>query len=149
MYSAGHPPLPPFEVVTFKESQPAHWKHPSDLPYFTDLATKNAQACSKLFHYRSEDKELHQAREFAVGVIVSFQTSMKLIADQALHPGSNGLMDFAHFDCYACHHDLRVPSDRQRRGYSSAPGRPPLKAWTAVLPRIVMEHAAQMPQERS
>ena len=70
---------------------------------------------------------------------------MKLIADQALHPGANGLMDFAHFDCYACHHDLRVPSDRQRRGYRGAPGRPPLKAWTAVLPRIVMEHAGQMP----
>lgn len=145
MYAAGHPPLPPFEVVTFMESQPAHWKHPSEMPYLKELAGKDAQASSRLFHYRPEEQELHQARELAVGVIASFQTSMKLIADQALHPGSNGLMDFAHFDCYACHHDLRVPSDRQRRGYRGAPGRPPLKAWTSVLPRIVIEHAGQMP----
>ncbi len=145
MYAAGHPPLPPFEIVTFMESQPGHWKHPSDLSYLKDLAEKDSEISWKQFHYRSEDKELHQAREFAVGVIVSFQASMKLIADQSLRPSTNGLMDFAHFDCYACHHDLRVPSDRQKRGYTGAPGRPPLKAWLAVLPRIVVEHAAQMP----
>lgn len=144
MYAAGHPPLPPFEMVTFMNSQPAHWKHPSELPYLRDRAAKDPQAAWNLFHYRAEDQELHQAREFAVGVIASFKMSMNLLADQATHR-TNGLMDFAHFDCYACHHDLRVPSDRQKRGYPGAPGRPPLKAWLGVLPRIVVDHAAQMP----
>jgi hypothetical protein len=36
-------------------------------------------------------------------------------------------------DCYACHHDLKSDSWRQKRGYPAAPGRPQLPAWPTAL----------------
>ena len=39
----------------------------------------------------------------------------------------------AHSDCYACHHDLKLPSWRQLRGYQGKPGRPPLRPWPLAL----------------
>jgi hypothetical protein len=45
--------------------------------------------------------------------------------------------DFARFDCYACHHDLKVPSWRQERGYGGrTPGRPPVPFWPEVLVQL-------------
>jgi hypothetical protein len=34
------------------------------------------------------------------------------------------VLDFAMFDCSACHHELMSPSWRQERGFSGTPGRP-------------------------
>jgi hypothetical protein len=52
-------------------------------------------------------------------------------------------LDFAHFDCYACHHDLRVDSDRQKRGYDGVPGRPRMKPTATALLDAVLEHAIE------
>jgi hypothetical protein len=47
--------------------------------------------------------------------------------------------DFARFDCYACHHDLKVPSWRQMRGFAGrAPGRPTTPAWPDVLVQLAI-----------
>jgi hypothetical protein len=51
--------------------------------------------------------------------------------------------DFSHFDCGACHHELRsdFPSDaRVRRSLS--PGRPPAPFWTRALVQVAAEEAA-------
>jgi hypothetical protein len=51
--------------------------------------------------------------------------------------------DFSHFDCGACHHELRsdFPSQaRVRRGLS--PGRPPAPFWTRALAQVAAEEAA-------
>src|SRR5262249_21365621 len=47
-----------------------------------------------------------------------------------------------HFDCAACHHDLKLPSWRQQRGYAGAPGRPLANTGPLALLRVVLGHAA-------
>jgi hypothetical protein len=34
MFAAGHPPLPPFEVATFSQNEPQHWRDAKDVPFF-------------------------------------------------------------------------------------------------------------------
>ena len=137
MYAAGHPPLPPFELVTFAADAPRH--------YYTHrenkaLAELPAEPAWKNFHYRKG--ECAEARSFAVGSVAGFQATMQLLADDAAATAKTGeLLDFAHFDCYACHHDLTVPSWRQKRGYRGAPGRPPMRPWAAETLRAVLAHA--------
>jgi hypothetical protein len=162
MYAAGHPPLPPFEIGTFMESQPMHWGDPAggysnELKFFTekeftaypggaDIAKKNSNWMWDLYRVHPEAKEVHIARQITAAAIASLHAEMKLIAADAAVAAADkdgGLVDFARFDCYACHHDLKYQSDRQKRGYgNNAPGRPPLKAWASALPGVVVQHAA-------
>jgi hypothetical protein len=165
MYAAGHPPLPPFEIGTFMNCQPMHWGSPTGayedgplaLTFFTDkgfraypggaaIADKNNNWMWDLYRIHPEAKEVSFARAISAGALASLHAEMRLIAADAdaVAASNEGFVDFARFDCYACHHDLKYPSDRQKRGYTGAPGRPPLKAWTAALPGVVVEHAATL-----
>jgi hypothetical protein len=157
MYAAGHPPLPPFELGTFMEGQPKHWGYPTnpELKFFTDDGFKAfAKGDPKpnwtwdLYRFYPEDKEVNMARQLTAGAVASLHAEMKMIAADAelVAKGDEGTVDFARFDCFACHHDLKYPSDRQQRGYVGPPGRPPLKAWTAALPGVVVEHATGLPK---
>jgi|GEM_PF-966051 len=155
MYAAGHPPLPPFELGTFMECEPQHWGYPTDpdLKFFTDAgidaylksdyAKDHPNWTWELYRFFPADKEVYMARQLTAGAVASLHAEMKLIAAdaEAVARGEEGSVDFARFDCYACHHDLKIPSDRQARGYAGPPGRPPLKAWTAALPGVVVDHA--------
>jgi len=143
MYAAGHPPLPPLDVATYTRDQPRHWGLPRELPYLTSLA-KNPETAQKawdLFHYRDEDSEVHAARQLAESTLATFHSTMTLLDQQASTPEG---LDFASFDCYSCHHDLKVPSDRQKRGYPGVPGRPMFRPSTEVLARIIVQHASEM-----
>lgn len=156
IYAAGHPPLPPFELATFMECQPKHWGYPLNpaLKFFTDSGFKEyagddfAKAHEnwrwELYRFHSEDKEELLARPLAAGAVASLLAEMRMIALDAANvaKGHEGGIDFARFDCYACHHELKCPSDRQARGYGGPPGRPPIKAWVAALPGVVVDHAA-------
>lgn len=154
MYAAGHPPLPPFELGTFMEGQPKHWGYPTNpqLKFFTDEGFKAFTKTDAvkdnwmwdLYRFHPEDKEVYMARQMTAGAVASLHAEMKMLAAdaEAVMKGTEGSVDFARFDCFACHHDLKVPSDRQNRGYVGPPGRPTLKAWTAALPSVVVEHAA-------
>src|SRR3954467_12930736 len=51
------------------------------------------------------------------------------------------------FDCYACHHDLKSQSWRQKRGYKGAPGRPQPHYWPAALVPLGIEHLRQCNQD--
>jgi hypothetical protein len=141
MYAAGHPPLPPFELVTFMQDEPPHWGYPAELPFFEQFAKDRPDDTWKTFRYYPEDKEVYLARHMAAGAVASLKAEMELVKSAA---AAGGLTDFARFDCYACHHDLKYPSARQGRGYASVPGRPTLKAWVAALPGVVAAHAATL-----
>lgn len=159
MYAAGHPPLPPFELGTFMECQPKHWGYPIN-PELTFFRTKEFTDYTgkafvdahpnwrwDLYRFHDKDAEVYMARQVVAGAIASLRAEMTMIAADAKRAGEqHDLIDYARFDCYACHHDLKSPSDRQARGYDgNPPGRPPLKAWTAALPSVVVEHANGLP----
>ncbi len=147
MYAAGHPPLPPFELASFMNSEPNHWGYPNDpeLTFLADFAKapKNAEGKPTTtwdqFRFHPADKESYLARHLATGAIAALEAEMRLVAAEA--KADSGGVDYARFDCYACHHDLKTPSERQKRGFDGPPGRPPLKAWVGALPGIVAEHA--------
>lgn len=138
MYAAGHPPLPPFELVTYSRDQPRHYFTPSENKALKALPKEDAE---KYFHFRSEETE--NARAFAIGTVATFEASMRLLADdaEATAKRTGEMLDLAHFDCFACHHDLKVPSDRQARGYRGVPGRPIPRSVPTDSIRAVLKHA--------
>lgn len=146
IYAAGHPPLPPLELVTFIEDEPRHWGYPSELKFLSDYVKKKPQEAWDVFRFKPADKDNYLARHVAAGAIASLKAEMKLLEWEANRAAKDGDgLDYARFDCYACHHDLKYPSARQERGYGDhAPGRPPLKAWAAALPGTVIAHAASL-----
>lgn len=144
MYAAGHPPLPPFEVVTFVRDAPRHsYTHRQNKA----LAAMPADQAWHNFHYRAPatkdkpDGECPEARALALGSVATFEATMNLLAKDAADTPKDQLLDFAHFDCWACHHDLKVPSWRQARGYRGVPGRPTTKPWSTEVLQAVMDHA--------
>ena len=158
MFAAGHPPLPPFELVTYSRDQPAHYLPPRQNAYLKALAEKDADAAWARFHFRHPDKESPDGRNFAVGTLAAFEASMRLLADDAATVKDGELLDFAHFDCYACHHNLRADSpdtagrvvnERRRPRPGVAPGRPVMRPWAAETLRGVLAHGAETPEGRA
>lgn len=142
IYAAGHPPLPPLELVTFMNGEPRHWGYPSELKFLTEFAKKSPEKAWDTFRFKPADKDNYLARHIAAGAVASLKAEMKLL--EAESKNNEGL-DYARFDCYSCHHDLKYPSARQERGYEGrVPGRPPLKAWVAALPGTVIAHAGSL-----
>jgi hypothetical protein len=150
MYAAGHPPLPPLDVMAYTRDQPRHWGLPRDMRYLTDLARIDPKKAWEAFHYRQESEEVYGARRFAVSSLGTLRASISLLGQQAgqAEKAQDGL-DFAMFDCSSCHHDLKYPSDRQKRGYTGPPGRPLFRPATFALARIIVAHAATMPKGES
>src|SRR5262249_31657894 len=107
MYAAGHPPLPPLEVMSFSRDQKWHYKLARDLPYLNELVKKDiankTDNAWKLFHYRGNEIESQPARQVAVGALVSLRTQIELLipADDEKNSAGNGL-DYAKFNCAAC-----------------------------------------------
>jgi hypothetical protein len=106
-YAAGHPPLPSFELVTFRDAMPPHWKP-----------------------RQTKDGEVPDLRAIIAGAAATVGESMRLLEMSAQ---SDSLADFANFDCAACHHELERPSWRVARGYSGRPGRLRPRAWPTAL----------------
>ncbi len=144
MYAAGHPPLPPFEPATFGRDQPAHWNLPDKVEYFKKLTDVDAK---RLYHFdKSED---YIARSLAVGAVVNLRETARTLQQAAEVAPAGSMLDFAHFDCFACHHELVTPSQRQQRGYNGTPGRPtvrtlPTELVEAVLGQLPPAHRQQM-----
>jgi hypothetical protein len=130
MYAAGHPPLPGLEVATFSEAQPRHWQYLREKP----------AAIQKELGFNPAKRE--QTDLVVASGIVALRDAMRLYAAEArddtlVKEPETHWPDFARFDCYACHHDLKVPSWRQERGYGArTPGRPPVPAWPDVLVQL-------------
>ncbi len=128
MFAAGHPPLPAFELATFSRDEPRHWRSAKDVTAIADLPT---EAERLRFSYRKG--EVEAARLAAVGAVTALRETAKLAA--AAPPGP---LDFAHFNCAACHHELVVPSDRQQNGFPGAAGRPVPTTWPVWAVRAVL-----------
>ena len=133
MYAAGHPPLPPLETLTYSHDQPAHAIPPNENKYIADDVTPDD--AWKLFHVRKGESSA--ARQAAVGAAVGFREAMKTLATAADEAKDGQMLDFALFDCAACHHDLIAPSWRQERGFAGTPGRPLPRTGPTTLLRTV------------
>ena len=134
MYAAGHPPLPQFELVTYCRDQPRH--HVANRDNKAIKAMEPKQQAN--FHYRPE--EMQDARDFAIGTLAAFEATMKLLAEDAKSTAELGtLLDFAHFDCFACHHDLKIESERRKPRPGVVPGRPMMRPWATESLHVVLE----------
>jgi hypothetical protein len=136
MYAAGHPPLPSFELAAFGDEMPRHWQ----------LLREKPPEVQKILGF--DGKQQEQTKLVLVGAAVSLRTAMLLLADDAdrsakAKDADDRGLDFASFDCYACHHDLKSPSWRQARGFEGKPGRPSARSWSAALVRLAVVHAAE------
>jgi hypothetical protein len=143
MYAAGHPPLPSFELATFSMQEPFHWMPASDVPYFKTIKPADV---TKLFHYTPG--ELEQTKLVAIGALISlsqYAHTLQVAAEAAQKAEAagrgNAALDLTHFDCYACHHDLKRPSWRQKRGYPGTAGRPVMRGVATELVQAVTEQA--------
>jgi hypothetical protein len=126
MYAAGHPPLPAIETATFSDQEPRHWQY---------LREKSPEVQKQLGF---NPERLEQTELVAVSGLAAMTASLRLLTAPA-----SDQIDFARYDCAACHHDLSVSdrSWRQARGYKGSPGRPTAPAWPLALVRIGLEAA--------
>ena len=111
MIAAGHPRLL-FEFTSLQNALPVHWRP------------------------RKRDISL----DWFVGQIEGARAALELLRERAggaAHPWP----EFAEFDCFACHHDLKAKSWRQRTQAKSKPGTLPWNSWTyEIVTRLLDEH---------
>src|SRR5205823_2481854 len=91
---------------------------------------------------------LEKTEMVVISGLVAFRESMELLKNEAKlgHAVKNeerSWPELAQFDCYACHHDLKSNSWRQKRGYTGKPGRPDVRPWPTALVKLAIQHAAQ------
>ncbi len=137
MYAAGHPPLPSFELVTYTDAMPRHWETMKEK--YTRVPSAKA-TYDKVYHL-GEDAGQQRLRLLLTSAVVSLRNSAQLIAAYAKADKPGGERDwpeFALYDCYACHHDLKSDSWRQKRGYAGKPGRPQMTEWPLALVPLVI-----------
>jgi hypothetical protein len=107
LIAAGHPRLG-FEFKAFLDGMPKHW---------------DEEGINKQPDF--------PARAWYIGQIISARAAVEVLTGWTSRPAKNSL-DFAAYDCYACHHDLRQPSWRQdQKDYyeGRVPGTLPFGNW--------------------
>ena len=137
MYAAGHPPLPAFEIETFESQMPRHWRQLSEKAELQEEFLDRTGS-------KSNPNELQRTKSLLIAALISRSESLRLtadLADLAERTVSDQIPepkwpDFAQFDCYACHHDLKTESWRQTAQHSGSPGRPVLPPWPEVLSQL-------------
>ena len=135
MYAAGHPPLPGFEVATFAQAMPPHWRRLSEKG---DVIRQDA-VIRRAVHERAGD--VPEVKSVVIGGVVGLRESVRLFRDrQAKADEVGGWPDFAQYDCSACHHELERPSWRQQRQQPGRPGQlfPPV--WPTMLAELGLRH---------
>ena len=143
MYAAGHPPLPSFDLATFSEGLSPHWREPSDVP-FLQKASREEQ-----IQYHYDPDELLRTKLAVFGAVESLRASMGTLASEMQNRSEGGWPDFARYDCYACHHDLKIAGWRPTRGYHGKPGRVPAPTWPFPIVDLAIEAAAPDSQQAS
>lgn len=96
MLAAGHPPLT-FELSSDLNGVPKHWKDANS-------------------YLAPDEGEWFNARVWAVGQAVLLRESMYRLVNTLTSADS---VDFAVFECYACHHDLR---ETKQASWRQGPG---------------------------
>lgn len=152
MYAAGHPPLPGFELETFAQQMPKHWRdfHKKSDGVRDEFLKRSADDIYGRDSYKLD--QLHETRAVLIAALVSYSENFKLagaLADEELKTPVTkpDWPELAQFECFACHHDLKDKSWRQRRTVRGTPGRPQLRSWPTVLTRLALKTLGQDPQE--
>jgi hypothetical protein len=106
LIAAGHPRMN-FEFGAFQALMPKHWREEGE----------NAQPD-------------FEARAWTIGQLTSARAALDLL-EQRARGASPSWPEFAEYDCFACHHDLREPSWRQKSDHYGhrAPGAFPWGTW--------------------
>jgi hypothetical protein len=141
MIAAGHPDLY-FELDSFSEVMPRHWKQPRE------------SASGK----PAEDPSWVGVRDWSAGQAVQLRAAMERLTWRAKGERGDGKFswpEYSELSCMACHHSLGPAKDswRQEHGYSGRrPGDP---AWNAsrylvfrILARQVDPASAQELEKR-
>ena len=112
LISAGHPRLR-FEFSAYLANLPPHWNESKD---------RSRTGRQETFHFDA----------WRIGQVENARKLVSQLADRSSQP-EGFLTDFSNYDCYACHHPLRV--DRIPQAENA----------TAVLPRPGLPRAADWP----
>lgn len=96
LIAAGHPRLN-FEYGSYLAVLPKHWSERDEKARYPDL----------------------EARVWALGQVVCARSALELLASRA-EAEAKPWPEFAEYNCFACHHDLREGSWRQKRVDQSA-----------------------------
>jgi hypothetical protein len=118
LIAAGHPRLN-FEFAAFHAVLPHHWDDRKDKAPLVDR----------------RGQPDFEARAWVVGQLVTARAALQLLADRARlaekEPKKQPWPEFAEYDCYACHHDLKAQSWRQSEKYygKRLPGSLPWGDW--------------------
>lgn len=156
MYAAGHPPLPGFELETFCDQEPEHWRNFRDKP--EDVREKFLEETAKTWRKDGYgESEAEDTRDLLIAACVNLSEYVKLNADLADESfefpvasekwSGDTWPEFAQFACYACHHDLQSEGWRIQRKPVGVPGRPTMYEWPVALVELAMRSAGTDPQQ--
>jgi hypothetical protein len=135
MYAAGHPPLAGFELATFAQAMPPHWREFQD----KGEAVRDNPDIRQAVGYR--DGDVSEIKATIVGGVVALRESARLESGwRAAAANSGDWPDFAQYDCAACHHELERPSWRQARPATGRPGQRFPPVWPTVLSELALRH---------
>ncbi len=129
MYAAGHPPLPSIELGSYGNQTSKHWRSLKEKPDF-----QFRKEYEGLVGFTPGD--MPESKTVVVGGAVALKQSLEILSSLAVNAQKNDNAewpDFSAYDCAACHHDLKSPSWRQKRGYKGVPGRPTIHYWPNAL----------------
>ena len=118
MFAAGHPPLAGFEIESFANKMPKHWRYPA--------ATTGKPSFDR-------------TRNLLVASVVALRMSAELAMSDVT---KNRWPELARFDCFACHHELAESPWRQERDATGIPGRPELIVGCLPLVRVAAQVVA-------
>jgi hypothetical protein len=117
LIAAGHPRLR-FDFGAYHAVYPKHWPEAADKKGRPDF----------------------EARAWLVGQLTSAEAALQLLEYRASNAGKTGgpWPEFAEYECAGCHHSLKEPSGRPRRGPGGRPaGSLPWGGWYyALLPTL-------------
>jgi hypothetical protein len=117
MYAAGHPLLSGFDMESFADKMPRHWRYSHEKPGAPPF-------------------NFERTRAVLIGSVVALRASVDLAAaSKANWP------ELARLECYSCHHELHTPSWRQDVLTNRNPGRPRLELGCLPLVRVAMQVA--------
>jgi hypothetical protein len=136
MYAAGHPPLPSVEIATFSDAMPRHWQY----------IREKKEEVRKLLKFAPDAARWEQTQLVLASAVIAFRQQMELLAAET-RSADESWPEFAQFDCSACHHELKTPSWRQKRGYAGRPGRPQMLQWPTVLVNLSLHFLDESEKE--
>ena len=135
MYAAGHPVLPPFDLQTFLNAMPPHWKTLQEKPIVSKSAKPNLHG----FELQAEYNRAHfdiagttdeiqlaikgsfsKTQRSMIGGLVANDLGIELVHQAANKPTIWG--DYSIYNCVGCHQELKK-NNTQFRLESRTPGR--------------------------